>query len=125
MNLINDWSLKMTDLFPAPIKNLPRADMPFTGYEAYLSQGDNHQIIFMQFDEDIDLPEHAHESQWGIVLEGKIELTIDGEKKTYIKGDRYFIEKNVKHSGKIFAGYADMTFFNQRDRYGIKCEKFD
>ena len=110
----------MANLFPEPIRNLPEADMPFANYEAYISQGENHQIIFMQFGEDIDLPEHAHECQWGIVLEGKIELIINGEKNTYIKGDRYFIGKGVKHSGKIFAGYADMTFFNQKDRYGTK-----
>ena len=113
----------MTNIFPEPITKLPQANMPFSNYQAYLSQGANHQIIFMQFDENIDLPEHAHESQWGIVLEGKIELTIGGVTKTYVKGDRYFIEKNVKHSGKIFAGYADITFFNQRNRYSTKQEQ--
>jgi len=111
---------KMKDIFPKPIKRLPEVDMPFTNYEAYLSQGEGHQIIFMRFNEDIDLPEHSHEDQWGIVLEGKIELTIDGVKNTYTKGDRYFIEKGARHYGKIFAGYADMTFFNQKDRYGTK-----
>ena len=110
----------MSNLFPEPITKLPEVDMPFSNYEAYLSQGENHQIIFMQFNEDIDLSEHSHESQWGVVLDGKIELTIDGVKNTYTKGDRYFIEKDVKHSGKIYAGYADMTFFNQRDRYDTK-----
>jgi len=110
----------MTNLFPEPIKNLPEVDMPFESYEAYLSQGENHQIIFMRFDKDVILPEHSHESQWGIVLEGKIELVIDDEKNTYTKGDRYFIGKGVKHSGKIFAGYADITFFNQKNRYGTK-----
>jgi len=110
----------MSNLFPEPIAKLPEVDMPFSNYEAYLSQGENHQIIFMQFNEDIDLPEHSHDSQWGVVLEGKIELIIDDVINTYVKGDRYFIEKDVKHSSKIYAGYADMTFFNQRDRYGTK-----
>jgi quercetin dioxygenase-like cupin family protein len=63
----------------------------------------------MQFNEDLDLIEHSHESQWGIVLEGTIELIIDGMKYIFKKGDRYFIPKDVKHSGKIYAGYADMT----------------
>lgn len=112
----------MSNLFPEPITSLPEVDMPFPNYQAYLSQGENHQIIFMQFNEDIDLPEHSHESQWGIVLEGKIELTINGVKHIYTKGDRYFIEKDVKHSGKIFAGYADITFFNQKDRYNTKLK---
>lgn len=106
--------------FPDPIKNLPEADIPLKGVKAFLSQSDNHQIIFMEFSEDVDLPEHNHESQWAVVLEGEIELIIDGVKKRYRKGDRYFIPKGVNHSGKIFAGYADITFFNQKDRYGIK-----
>ena len=110
----------MMSLFPEPIRNLPEVEMPFAKYEARLSQGEDHQIIFMRFDEDVDLPEHSHEDQWGIVLEGKIELTIDGIKNTYTKGERYFIGKGVKHCGKIFAGYADMTFFNQKDRYSTK-----
>lgn len=110
----------MLKVFPKPITDLPEADVPINGIKAYLSQGLNHQIVFMEFSEDVEVPEHIHESQWGIVLEGKIELTIDGEKKLYIKGDRFFIAKNVKHSAKIFAGYASMEYFNQVDRYGEK-----
>ena len=110
----------MQEIFPEPILNLPKADIPLDGISAYLSQGEDHQIIFMEFESDVDLPEHSHESQYGIVLEGKIELTMNGETKTYKKGDRYFIPKGVVHSGKIYAGYADMTFFNQKDRYKSK-----
>jgi len=107
----------MKSIFPEPIINLPEADIPLKGVNAFLSQGSDHQIIFMSFSEDVDLPEHSHESQWGIVLEGKIDLIIDGVKNTYQKGDRYFIPKGVKHSGKIYAGYADITFFNEKDRF--------
>jgi quercetin dioxygenase-like cupin family protein len=110
----------MPELFPEPIVNLPEADIPLPGIKAYLSQGDDHQIIFMQFAAAVDLPEHSHACQWGIVLEGEIELTIGGVTKVYRKGDRYFIPDGVKHSGKIYAGYADMTFFGQKDRYGRK-----
>lgn len=110
----------MKNIFPEPITKFHEADIPIDGVTAYLSQSDNHQIIFMQFDKDVDLPEHSHESQWGIVLEGRIDLIIDGNKNTYVKGDRYFIEKGVKHSGRIYAGYAYMTFFNEKGRY--KCK---
>lgn len=107
----------MKNIFPDPVTKLPRADIPLDGVTAYLSQADTHQIIFMHFAKDIDLPEHAHAGQWGVVLEGRIEMVIDGVKGIYEKGDRYFIPDGVKHSGKIFAGYADMTFFAQKDRY--------
>jgi hypothetical protein len=39
------------------------------------------------------------------------------------KGDRYYIPSGVKHFGKIYAGYADITFFNQSDRYSEKNKK--
>ena len=112
----------MSKIFPGPIIDLPEADVPIKGIKAYLSQGFNHQIVFMEFAEEIDLPEHFHESQWSIVLEGKIDIIIDGIKRTYVKGDRYFIPKDAKHSGKIYAGYADMTYFNQRNRYKEKSK---
>ncbi len=110
----------MEPIFPEPIRNLPEADIPFKGVRAYLSQAATHQIIFMEFEEDVDLPEHAHAAQVGIVLEGRIDLTIGGEKRTFSKGDRYYIPSGVKHSGKIYRGYADVTFFNEPRRYAIR-----
>jgi len=110
----------MSNVFPEPIKNLPEADIPLDGVTAYLSQSNTHQILFMEFEKDVDLPEHSHADQIGIVLEGKIELVIDGEQHCFTKGDRYHIPAGVKHSGKIYAGYADITFFNESNRYSPK-----
>lgn len=110
----------MSEFFPQPIRDLPQADIPLEGIKAYLSQSDSHQIIFMEFGNDVDLPEHSHAAQIGFVLEGRIELTIDGKKTAYIKGDRYYIPEGVLHSGKIYAGYADITFFNEPNRYSRK-----
>ncbi len=107
----------MSQIFPEPIAALPKADIPLDGLTAYLSQAGSHQILFMEFEEDIDLPEHTHAAQVGIVLEGKIELVIDGTKNCFAKGDRYYIPAGVKHSGKIYAGYADITFFDEPHRY--------
>jgi quercetin dioxygenase-like cupin family protein len=110
----------MESVFPEPIRNLPQADIPLKGVRAFLSQADSHQILFMEFSKDVDLPEHAHAAQVGIVLEGQIELEIGGEQKSFTKGDRYYIPDGVMHSGKIRAGYADVTFFAERSRYRIK-----
>lgn len=105
--------------FPKPVRDLPIADIPLAGLEAYLLQGQKSQVVFMSFSEDVDLPEHSHDAQWGIVLAGSIEMTIDGDCRTYSKGDRYFIPGGVKHSGRIHAGYADITFF-ETARYGTR-----
>lgn len=107
----------MSEIFSEPIRELPEADIPLDGVTAYLSQAETHQIIFMEFEKDVELPAHSHSAQVGFVLEGKIELTIGGKKQTYTKGDRYYIPEGVVHSAKIHAGYADITFFNEPDRY--------
>jgi quercetin dioxygenase-like cupin family protein len=104
------------------VRNLPLADIPLAGLKAYLSQAQGHQIIFMEFSEPVEVPAHSHASQWGIVIEGKVELTIAGDKRVYAKGEHYFIPQGVMHSAKIFAGYADITFFNQPDRYKTVLE---
>ncbi len=116
-----DRKNRMDDqLFPGPIHNLPQADIPLKGVTAYLSQAEKHQIIFMQFEQDVELPAHTHAAQIGIVLEGRIDLIIGGQHGTYRKGDRYFIPEGVEHSGKIYAGYVDITFFNEPHRYHEK-----
>lgn len=109
-----------SNIFPEPILNLPEADIPIEGIKAFLSQSSDHQIIFMEFEKDAELPEHKHESQVGFVLAGKIDLTIGGESKTYIKGEIYYIPAETLHSGYIYAGYSDITFFYQSDRYNRK-----
>lgn len=110
----------MKSIFPEPIHKLPEADIPLNGIKAFLSQTEHHQIIFMEFEEDVVLPEHAHAAQVGIVIKGKIDLTINNELKTYEKGDMYYIPSGMKHSGKIYAGYSDVTFFDEPARYKQK-----
>jgi hypothetical protein len=107
----------MDTIFPGPIRDLPEADIPLAGVTAFLSQSADHQVIFMQFEHDADLPEHAHTAQVGFVLRGRIELVIGGERREYRQGDIYHIPEGIMHSGKIFAGYADITFFAEPGRY--------
>ena len=110
----------MSSNFPEPIINLPEVDIPIDGVKAYLSQGENEQVIFMEFEKDAIIPEHSHESQWEIVVAGKVDLVVEGYKKTYRKGEKFFIPKGAKHSAKVYAGYTSVAFFNQKDRYKKK-----
>ncbi|MCX6063101.1 MAG: cupin domain-containing protein [Caldiserica bacterium] len=108
------------EFFPEMITNLPEADIPIEGLHSYLFQGEKQQVVFMSFENDVEIPEHSHEAQWGVVLDGEIELIIDSKKFIFTNGDTYFIPKDVKHSARIRKGYKDLTLFNQKDRYKAK-----
>ena len=106
--------------FPEIVTKLPQAEIPFEGIRSHLFQGQNQQFVFMSFDKDAEVPEHSHEAQWGVVLDGEIELTIGGKKHVFRRGDTYFIPRGVPHRAKIKRGYKDLTLFDQKDRYKAK-----
>ena len=59
----------------------------------------------------------------GIVFEGIFDLVVEGQKHTDTKGDRYDIPEGTKHSGKVYGGCADISFFAEPTRYSLKKEK--
>lgn len=95
---------------------LPCANVPLEGVQARLLQLDGAQVLFMSFSADADFPEHPHEAQSGMVLSGRIDLTVAGD-ATYRRGDVYAIPAGVPHSARIHAGYADIAHFDEPDRY--------
>ena len=110
----------MVSNFPKPILELPEANIPVEGAKGYLSQGESEQVIFMEFEKDVEIPEHSHDSQWEIVVAGKVDYYEGENKISYTKGDRFYIPKGTKHSAKVYAGYASVAFFNQKERYKKK-----
>jgi len=108
------------EFFPDIILRLPEADIPVEGVTGYLMQGDTQQIVFMSFSRDAEIPEHSHEAQWGVIIDGEIELTVDGKTRVLGRGDTYFIPGGVGHSAHAKKGYKDITLFDQVDRYPIK-----
>lgn len=110
----------MSSIFPEPILDLPEAEISLEGVKAHLFQGEGEQVIFMEFEKDVEIPEHSHDSQWEIVVAGKVDYYEGGVKHTYTKGDSFYIPKGTKHSAKVYAGYASVAFFNQKERYKKK-----
>ena len=63
------------------------------------------------------IPDHHHGAQWGIVVEGEIDLTIGGVTRTYRKGDTYEIGEAVTHSARCARGALAIDFFADPARY--------
>jgi quercetin dioxygenase-like cupin family protein len=105
------------------ISSHPEADIPIEGLKSRLVQAGEQQFVFMEFEKDVEIPPHSHNAQWGVVLDGEMEITINGVMHHLKKGDTYSIEKDEVHSAKIKAGYKDMTLFDKADRYKAKDTK--
>jgi quercetin dioxygenase-like cupin family protein len=107
---------------PDMITRLPEADLPFpsTALKTSVLQSGSGQLVFFQIFEDIEIPPHSHEGQWGIVIEGEIEMTVGGETRTYGPGDTYYIPAGVVHSANVPAGAKAIDFFEEPNRYNLK-----
>ncbi len=106
--------------FPEFITSLPEADIPFPGVHGRISQGPDHQIIFMDIEPIGEVAPHRHGAQWGIVVEGEMDLTIGGVKRTYQAGDSYYIPANVEHGATFRTRVRVIDVFADVNRYRPK-----
>ena len=106
--------------YPEFIKRLPQVDLPMDGVRGWLSQGRDHQIAFFDIDPVGQIPPHSHGEQWGIVVEGEMELTIDGQTTRYRPGDSYHIPAGVTHSARFLSHVRAIDVFADPDRYQPK-----
>lgn len=91
----------MTD-FPEELKALPK----FWGAEdarVYDITGvkaeSGWQILFSNYDAGFSLEEHTHESEnLGVILDGELRFTLNGETKAYGPGEWYRVPKGAPHS---------------------------
>ena len=107
----------MNPFYPEIISDLPEADIPFDGVKGWLSQAEDHQIVFFEIEPIGEVTAHMHGAQWGVVFEGEMEFTIGGETKTYRKGDHYFVPAGVLHSAVFNTKTWLMDFFADAHRY--------
>ena len=107
----------MTEPFPEFIRRLPEVDSPLTSLRGWMLQTDQGLAMFYEIPDGVEVPEHAHGAQWGVVLEGSMELTIGGETKTYSRGDTYFVPDSVAHSAVIHPGFVGIDVFADAHRY--------
>ena len=103
--------------FPKAVTALPQADIAFKGVKGWLSQAKDHQLVFMDIAPIGEVAPHAHGAQWGIVVDGEMELTIGGKKNVYRKGDSYFIPKGAVHSARFAKRTFVIDFFADKNRY--------
>ncbi|MHB8843006.1 MAG: cupin domain-containing protein [Candidatus Aquicultor sp.] len=109
-------------LFPEMIEKLPDIDIPIPKIKGKLFQGQGMQAVFFTADGPGEIPSHQHQAQWGVMLEGEIELTVDGKTQILRRGDPYYIPAGSVHSIRILSPMKALDFFNEPNRYKSKIK---
>jgi quercetin dioxygenase-like cupin family protein len=113
-----------TDMtLPDFIHAFPALDLPLPDSSVSSSalRTDDGLAVFFTFHEDVELPPHSHKAQWGTVIRGELELTRDGETRSFGPGESYFIPADVVHSARVAAGSVVLDVFEEADRYPIRA----
>jgi quercetin dioxygenase-like cupin family protein len=114
-------NLKLARRFPEVITCLPTAEIKVKGAKAWVLQSDASQLVFFEFKPGTKVPEHQHNyPQWGIVVEGEMELVVGGETFTCKKGTEYLIPAGAKHYVRFLAHTRVMDYFSEKNRYAVQ-----
>lgn len=111
-----------TSEFPAFVRRLPEADLPFAGLHGWLLQSEAGQVLFNESDTALTVPEHSHGDQWGFVIDGKIDLTIGDHLHAFSRGDNYFIPAGTPHRAQLYPGFRAVDYFADRNRYRVRSQ---
>ena len=58
--------------FPEFIRAQPEIDMPLPGVRGWMLPGKDTQAVFVEFTENVTVPDHSHEEQWELTLAGEV-----------------------------------------------------
>ncbi|MBF0550429.1 MAG: cupin domain-containing protein [Deltaproteobacteria bacterium] len=99
------------------IEKLPNIDVPVAGVSGKLVQAGDQQMVFFDVLPSAKIPPHSHGAQWGIVIDGELDLTIDGQTQNLKKGDSYFIPAGAIHSATFKVRSQILDYFDEPARY--------
>ena len=104
--------------YPDVITHLPKAEIQVEGAQAWILQSEVSQLVFFEFEAGAIVPEHSHKyPQWGMVIDGEMELVIDGAPLSCIKGSEYVIPAGAKHFARFLQRTRVMDYFSEKNRY--------
>lgn len=106
--------------WPDFITSLPEADLPVEGLRGWLINGPTSQMLFLEAVEETPVPMHTHGDQWGMVIEGSMEFTSNGETRTVTRGESYVVPAGVEHGALLHKGFRAIDVFDDPNRYKVK-----
>ena len=94
-------------------KDIPRQDIGGGIIMQELGPGERMNVLHWNMADGSVIPLHDHpQEQFGYVIRGGFEMTIDGEVATLREGDAYFIPPNAPHTFTALGATEAIDVFN-------------
>lgn len=106
----------MASLFPEFIRALPQEPTNVSTATAYKVAGDA-IALFYEIPEGGTSPDTTHCDEWGVILKGRCDITIDGVTTSYGPGDTFFIPEGTVHSVVNHPGLVGLDVFADPNRF--------
>lgn len=105
----------MDNIIPAFVEFFPKVKLDIEGLDGWTLKCQQARVAILKAHQNVLVPRHHHNAQWGIVLDGEMELTIGDETTTYRPGDCHFIPAGVEHEATLYAGWTGLYIFPNCD----------
>ena len=94
------------------LKDLPELEIA-KGITAHAVTADTVSVVHVNIEQGALLPEHAHHNEQVVnVIEGELELTVDGQNYSLMQGNVMVLEPNIVHSGRAVTACKVIDVFH-------------
>jgi quercetin dioxygenase-like cupin family protein len=101
--------------FPESIRRLPKTTL--AGADVYIHDGHGTQVLFLEVPSDrpsVTVPTHTHDVEWGVVVEGEIDMTLGDRLERHRAGSTHLIPSQLPHSFTFHPGTSSIHYFVER-----------
>lgn len=95
-------------------------EMETSGTKSKIINAGSQQFIFVEHTKELYFPPHSHENaEWGLCIEGEMDIEIDGVMHFIRKGDHFYVAPNQIHSATVRPGFKQMLLVDGDERYNV------
>lgn len=99
--------------FPKLLRDLPSFDGPF---DAFRLAADDCDVLFASYPAGTDIAPHSHDTEnVGVITQGQLILTMNGEETRYGPGDWYHVPMNAEHAARFDTDTSEIEFWFRRE----------